>query len=63
MDENFFQVGDVVRLKGQSLRMTVSHISDAHYTEKYVSCLWFDGGSLENGNFHQDTLILIPEDE
>jgi len=64
MDENFFQIGDVVWLKGHGdPKMTVSHIPPCTDIEKYVSCLWFDGGTLNNGTFHQNTLDLIPEDE
>ncbi len=61
MDKNFFKIGDVVKLIGPGPRMTVSHIPTQTMIEKYVGCLWFDGGQLMNGTFHQNSLTLDKE--
>ncbi len=63
MTKNFFRVGDVVKLKGHSLRMTVMSLPPEVNVEKYISCAWFAGAQLERAVFDQLTLEMIPEDE
>ena len=43
--------------------MTVVHIPGEGTHEKWIRCFWFDGGELLKGEFHQDTLTLIPKEE
>lgn len=61
----FFKVGDVVILKGTGgPAMTVSGMPGVNDIEKYYFTKWFDDGNhLHDSMFHQDTLILIPQEE
>ena len=64
MHENIFKIGDVVLLRGNDLpAMTVTYTPPDVNVEKYVNCKWFDGGTLNSGIFHQDTLDFIPKEE
>ena len=59
MEKNFFEVGDVVLLKGNDVpAMTVTSIPRRVLGETHVACMWFDGATLLSGNFHQDTLDI-----
>ncbi len=60
MSQHFFKVGDVVILKGNSIpAMTVC----GNENNEYAFCKWFDGENrLHSGSFHQDTLILVPQE-
>lgn len=63
MNKNFFEIGDVVTLNSPGPNMTVSWLPPESSIEKSVDCLWFDGGTLHTGTFHQRSLHLVPKDE
>ncbi len=63
MDQNFFKIGDVVVVKSAGPRMTVTYIPPESRIDKRVQCYWFNGGDLNKGDFHQNSLTLIPEDK
>ena len=56
MLESEFVIGDVVRVKGQEQRMTISRF---RYYD-LVTCIWFDTeGHLQEGIFDCSTLRLV----
>ena len=64
MPDATLKVGDVVRLKSGSPRMSVTKV-----TVDQVSCTWFDmasdgrhGGELQGGDFPSSTLVLAPDE-
>ena len=56
MLESEFVIGDVVRVKGQEQRMTISSLG----LYGLIKCIWFDSeGHLQEGVFDHSTLKLI----
>jgi uncharacterized protein YodC (DUF2158 family) len=52
---NSFKVGDIVKLKSDSPKMTINKIID----EDRVQCYWFDASTLIHAVFHPDSLELL----
>lgn len=65
MDKDFFKVGNVVLLKGNYRpAMTVASLRPAGLLDgEHVLCKWFDGHVLYTGVFHQESLLIKPEDK
>ncbi|MBT56201.1 MAG: hypothetical protein CMF72_22720 [Mameliella sp.] len=50
-----FEIGDVVRLKSESRMMTISSVGCVE-----ICCIWMNGSTLEEADFHRDTLTKEP---
>jgi uncharacterized protein YodC (DUF2158 family) len=52
-----FNRGQLVRLKSGGPRMTIfNRERETAYSHTIYSCVWFDGGKCEWGNFIEDVL-------
>jgi uncharacterized protein YodC (DUF2158 family) len=50
------QIGDLVKLKSGSPRMTVTAIAG---NRENCVCAWFDGATMREGNFHPEALKKV----
>lgn len=55
---NNFKTGDVVKLKSDGPKMTVTRVED-----NGVWCTWFAGKKNEKSFFPFDALLLVSDDE
>ncbi len=62
MENQQFQIGDIVQLKSGGPRMTVKDTSK-FTTDADVYCQWFAGSKLESGHFHPSTIVRVDEPE
>ncbi len=53
-----FKVGDVVKLKSNSPKMTVDSVNQ-NPTKDLVRCIWFSGDHVQSGNFSEETLETV----
>ncbi|WP_110709872.1 DUF2158 domain-containing protein [Salinicola sp. CR57] len=62
--EDFYSVGDIVKLKSGGPHMTVRELTtnlDRQYTGSY-KCQWFAGKKLDTGVFPHDSLVKVEEE-
>jgi len=52
-----FTIGDLVQLKSDGPRMTISNV----FTNSYVHTVWFSGHEVKSGEFHSDVLKKVDE--
>ena len=60
--EQKFKVGDIVKLKSGSPKITVTTIIISAKTKMpngFVTCTWFVDTKLNSDDFNQDTLELV----
>jgi uncharacterized protein YodC (DUF2158 family) len=56
------KVGDVVRLKSGSPKMTITEIGKYGYSEKeQVKCIWFDANKKCEDLFEKETLEIYTQ--
>jgi uncharacterized protein YodC (DUF2158 family) len=58
VEEPKFKLGDVVRVKGQWINLTVISESNS-FTRNYVGCVWFNNGVSVRDEFPANALELV----
>ena len=53
-----FKIGDIVQLKSGGPKMTIK----APYSDGDYFCQWFAGNKLCDGDFNEESLVLIQEE-
>jgi uncharacterized protein YodC (DUF2158 family) len=57
-----FKLGDIVRLKGQKLRMTIVKEPVAFVGSTEWRCAWHSGTKPQHADYPPEALELAPED-